>query len=72
MLTFEKEVQHRCSCEYETLARLWEDVRFVQIEHRACCSSRLKDLEITSDVRASQNLVVEKGVPGSTLPDGSA
>jgi len=55
--------QHRFSYDYETLGRLLEDVGFVQIEHRAFRSSRLNHLEIDSDVRASESLVVED-VPG--------
>jgi hypothetical protein len=49
-----------------------EDVGFVQIEHRAFRSSRLNDLEIDSEVRASESLVVERACPESTLPDRSA
>ena len=64
--------QHRFSYDYETLARLLEDVGFVQIEHRAFRSSMLKDLEIDSEVRAAESLVVEGVCPESPLPDRSA
>ena len=57
--------QHRFSCDYEMLARLWEEEGSVQIEPRAFRSSRLKDLEINSDVGASESLAVERACPGA-------
>ena len=72
MPTFDKEASIASPTTSETLARLLEDVGFVQIEHRAFRSSKLKDLEIDSDVRAAESLVVEGVCPESPLPDRSA
>jgi hypothetical protein len=66
MLTFDKEASIASPATTRRWLGLLEDVGFVQMEHRppAFRSSRRKDLEINSDVRASESLVVEKGVPG--------
>ncbi len=69
---FRQGSQHRFSYDYETLARQLEDVGFVEMEHRAFRSSRLKVLEIDSEVRVSDSRIVERACPESTLPDRSA
>ena len=48
--------QHGFSYDYETLARLLEDVGFVHIEHRAFRSSSPKDLEFDSEVPRARAL----------------
>jgi predicted SAM-dependent methyltransferase len=51
--------QHRFSYDYETLSRLLQDNDLTEINERAYRSSSVAELEIDSEERASESLVVE-------------